>query len=100
MGENHFQAAPTAVYGVVLLFAAIAYFILQTVIVADHGRDSKMARALGEDWKGKLSMALYAAGAALAFWHAWISPCIYMFVALIWLVPDKRLEHVIHELRE
>ena len=100
MGGNHFQTAPTAVYGAVLLLAAIAYFILQNIIVADHGRDSKLARELGEDWKGKLSMLLYATGIAMAFWHAWISPYIYTLVALIWLVPDKRLERIIHELRE
>jgi uncharacterized membrane protein len=100
MGENHFQTAPTAVYGFVLLLAAVAYYILQNIIVADHGRDSKMAQALGNDLKGKLSMLLYATGIAVAFWQAWISPCIYTLVALMWLVPDKRLEHVIHERRE
>ncbi|HUE36027.1 MAG TPA: TMEM175 family protein [Candidatus Acidoferrum sp.] len=100
MGENHFEEAPTAVYGAVLLLAAIAYYILQSIIVADHGRDSKLARELGNDWKGKLSILLYATGMAAAFWHAWISPCIYTLVAFIWLVPDKRLEHIIHERRE
>ena len=97
MGKNHFQTAPTAVYGVVLLLASIAYYILQNIIVADHGRDSKLARELGEDWKGKLSMFLYASGIATAFWHAWISPFIYTLVALIWLIPDRRLARVIHE---
>jgi len=100
MGKNHFQTAPTAVYGAVLLLAATAYYILQNIIVADHGRDSKMARALGSDWKGKLSIVLYAMGIALAFWHSWISSVIYSFVALMWLIPDRRLEHVIHERRE
>jgi uncharacterized membrane protein len=100
MGKNHFQTTPTAVYGAVLLLAAVAYYLLQNIIVADHGRDSKMAQALGNDWKGKLSMVLYAAGIVVAFWHAWISPFIYTAVALIWLVPDKRLEPVIHERHE
>ena len=99
MGENHFQTAPTAIYGVVLLLAAIAYFILQNVIVADHGRDSKMARAIGEDWKGKLSVFLYAMGVGVAFWQAWISVIIYTVVALLWLIPDKRLERAMDELR-
>ena len=100
MGQNHFSPAPTAVYGAVLLLAAIAYFILQTVIVADHGRDSKLAREIGKDWKGKLSIASYATGTAVAFWHGWISCCIYALMALMWLIPDRRLEQVIHELRD
>jgi uncharacterized membrane protein len=100
MGENHFQTVPTAVYGAVLLLAAAAYYILQNIIMADYGRDSKMARAIGKDWKGKLSIVLYATGIITAFWAAWISPFIYTLVALMWLVPDKRLEHAIHELHE
>jgi len=100
MGKNHFQTAPTAVYGVVLFLAGVAYFILQNIIIADHGPDSKIARAIGHDVKGKLSMLLYAAGVVLAFWHAWISPFIYTFVALMWLIPDKRLEQIIHERKE
>ena len=100
MGENHFQTAPTAVYGTVLLLAAVAYFILQNIIIADHGRDSKIAQAIGEDRKGKLSIVLYAAGVGVAFWHAWISPVIYTLVALMWLIPDKRLEPVIQERQE
>ena len=99
-GENHFTPMPTAVYGAVLLLAAIAYYILQNIIVADHGRDSKLRREIGEDWKGKISIVLYVAGMALAFWHAWISSCIYTLVALIWLIPDRRLERVIHEVRD
>ena len=99
-GENHFQTGPTAIYGLVLLMAGVAYFILQNIIISDHGRDSKIARAIGDDLKGKLSMALYSAGVALAFWEPWISACIYTFVALMWLIPDKRLEQIINELRE
>lgn len=97
MGENRFTVAPTAVYGFVLLMAGMAYFILQSIIVADHGNDSKLARELGRDWKGKLSITLYAAGIGIAFWHAWLSSGIYTLVALLWLIPDKRLERVIHE---
>jgi uncharacterized membrane protein len=95
MGENHFAAAPVAVYGFVLFMAATAYFILQSLIVADQGTDSKLARELGKDWKGKLSIVLYAAGIGIAFWHAWVSTGIYTLVALLWLIPDKRLERVI-----
>jgi len=97
MGENHFAAAPTAVYGFVLLMAAIAYYILQCIIVADHKHDSRLASELGKDWKGKLSIALYTAGIGIAFWYASISSGIYMLVALLWLIPDKRLERAIHE---
>jgi uncharacterized membrane protein len=91
-GENHFATTPTAVYGVVLLCAAIAYYVLQSVIVARQGRDSELARALGSDWKGKSSLALYAIGIGLAFVNRWIALAIYVFVALMWLVPDRRLE--------
>jgi uncharacterized membrane protein len=99
MGQNHFTTLPTAIYGAVLLLAAIAYFILQGIIVADQGRDSKLAKALGRDWKGKASVVLYATGIATAFWQPWISSAIYTLVALLWLIPDKRLERVIDELR-
>jgi uncharacterized membrane protein len=97
MGENHFAAAPTAIYGVVLFMAGTAYYILQRIIIADHGHDSKMARAIGNDWKGKLSIILYAAGVGIAFWEAWISSVIYTVVALLWLIPDKRLERAMDE---
>ena len=91
-GENHFATTPTAVYGVVLLFAGIAYYILQSTIVARQGRDSALARALGSDWKGKLSPILYLCAVGLAFVNRWIAVGIYVAVALIWLVPDRRLE--------
>jgi len=91
-GENHFATVPTAVYGVVLLCAAIEYFVLQWVIVARQGPDSALARALGSDWKGKLSPLLYAAAIGLAFVSRWVALGIYIAVALIWLVPDRRLE--------
>jgi uncharacterized membrane protein len=99
MGENHFTTAPTAVYGAVLLLAAVAYFILQSVIVAGQGRDSKLAAAIGRDFKGKLSPVLYATAIALAFFRPWISCGIYGFVALMWLVPDRRIERALDESR-
>jgi uncharacterized membrane protein len=97
MGENHFAALPTAGYGVVLLMSAIAYTILQTVIVAQEGADSVLAQAVGKDKKGKLSMVLCAVAIPLAFVHQWISEAIYIFVALMWLVPDGRIESKLGE---
>src|SRR3982750_2559533 len=91
MGENHFSPLPSAVYGAVLLLAAIAYDVLQTLIVAAHGPDSHLARALGTDWKGKLSPILYATGIGLSFLRPIFAGCIYVGVALIWLIPDRRL---------
>jgi uncharacterized membrane protein len=95
MGENHFAAAPSALYGVVLLMAAIAYWILQQLIIASHGRDSVLAKAVGGDWKGKLSPVMYAIAIASAFWSRWIALGLYVFVALIWLIPDRRIEHAL-----
>jgi uncharacterized membrane protein len=92
MGEAHFAPLPVAVYGAVLLAAAIAYTILQLRIIAAQGQDSKLRAAIGDDSKGKLSAALYAAAVPLAFVHQWISGAIYIAVALIWLVPDPRIE--------
>jgi TMEM175 potassium channel family protein len=97
MGENHFAPLPTAVYGAVLLMAAIAYTILQTMIVAQQGADSVLAKALGNDMKGKLSMLLYAVAIPSAFIHQWIADAIYIFVALVWLIPDRRIESKISE---
>ena len=97
MGENHFTTAPTAIYGAVLLLAAIAYFILQNVIIVDQGRDSKLAKSIGRDFKGKLSPVLYATGIALAFFQPWISCAIYALVALLWLVPDRRIERAMDD---
>ena len=97
MGENHFQPAPTALYGAVLLLAAIAYKILQNLIVAEQGRDSKLAEAIGRDFKGKLSPFLYAIAIPLSFFRAWLAGAIFVFVALMWLVPDPRIERVVDE---
>jgi uncharacterized membrane protein len=97
MGENHFAPLPTAVYGVVLLLSGVAYTILQTSIVAAQGPGSKLATAVGHDMKGKLSMGLYALAIPLAFVHQWIADGIYIFVALMWLVPDRRIESLLTE---
>jgi uncharacterized membrane protein len=99
MGENHFASMPTALYGGVLLLAAIAYFVLQCTIVAQHGRESKLAIALGRDFKGKISPVLYAIAIPLSFFRAWIAGAIYVVVALTWLIPDRRLARVLEESR-
>ena len=95
MSENHFASAPSAVYGFVLLMAAIAYVLLQQRIIAAQGSDSLLHRAIGSDWKGKVSPVLYLAALPLAFVSHWIAQAIYVAVALIWLVPDRRIERAI-----
>jgi TMEM175 potassium channel family protein len=95
MGENHFAALPAAAYGVVLLMAAIAYWILQQRIIASQGEGSILRKAIGNDWKGKLSPALYVIAILLAFPSPWLSVAIYVFVALMWIVPDRRIERVL-----
>ncbi len=97
MGENHFTTAPTALYGAVMLFAAIAYYILQSVIVVQQGPDSRLAKSIGRDFKGKVSPVFYIIAIATAFVRPWISCCIYGLVALMWLVPDRRIERVVDE---
>ena len=92
MGENHAAAAPTAAYGFVLLMAAIAYYVLQRAIVARDGRDSVLASALGRDWKGKLSPLLYLAAIALSFVQPWMANGLYVIAAVLWLIPDRRIE--------
>jgi uncharacterized membrane protein len=95
MGENHFAATPTAIYGVVLLMAAIAYFILQRTIIAQQGKDSLLAKAIGRDFKGKFSPVCYLAAVLLTVVSPWISCGLYLFVALLWLVPDRRIERIL-----
>ena len=95
MGENHFAPLPTAIYGVVLLLAGVAYLILQNTIIARQGPGSKLKAAVGRDVKGKLSAALYMIAIPLAFVHQAISDAIYVLVALMWLVPDRRIERAI-----
>ena len=95
LGENHFAALPAALYGVVLLMAALAYWWLQQRIIAVQGRDSLLRRAVGSDWKGKLSPLFYAVAIPAAFWNTAVSLSLYVAVALLWLVPDRRIEHVL-----
>jgi uncharacterized membrane protein len=95
MGENHFAKTPTAAYGVVLLMCAIAYYILQQVIIATQGPDSLLRRAVGGDWKGKASPILYVLGIVSAYLSPWIAQGLYLSVALIWLIPDRRIERII-----
>ena len=95
MGENHFEPAPTAFYGVVLLMAGMAYTTLQRAIVARHGRDSILATAIGADLKGYLSLVFYAAAIAFSFLKVWIATGLYVAVALMWLVPDRRIERAL-----
>lgn len=96
LGENHFTSTPAAMYGVVMLMAAMAYWILQQQIVASQGPDSLLKKALGGDWKGKISPVLYASAIALAFVSSSASVAIYVLVALLWLVPDRRIERALH----
>ena len=95
MGENHFAPGPTALYGVVLLMAAVAYYILQSLIIESQGEDSLLKRAVKGDWKGKLSPALYLLAICAAFVSQWLSLAIYASVAVIWFVPDRRIERVL-----
>ena len=92
MGENDFAKVPTAAYGVVLLMAAIAYYILKTTIIAAQGDDSTLAEAMGSDLKGKMSPVLYAIAIPLTFVSQWIALALYIFVSLMWLIPDRRIE--------
>jgi uncharacterized membrane protein len=92
MGENHVAEVPTAVYGGVLLMAAIAYYVLQLTIISADGVDSEVRHAIGRDMKGKASPVLYATGIAFAFLEPWLAIALYVVVALVWLVPDRRLE--------
>jgi uncharacterized membrane protein len=100
MGENHFAPAPTALYGVILLFAGFAYLLLQHTILVQEGSDSMLAVAVGSDWKGRVSLFLYGIGIPAAFLHAWIAGALYVFGALIWLVPDRRIERKVSSARQ
>jgi len=95
VGENHLASTPTAVYGFVLLMAAVAYWILQKAIIAQQGRDSLLAAAIGSDWKGKLSPVIYFVAIPLAFLNPWIASGLYVLVALLWFIPDRRIEGVL-----
>jgi uncharacterized membrane protein len=91
-GENHFAALPVAFYGTVLLFAALAYFILTRSLISHHGKDSALAIALGRDFKGKVSVVIYALAIVLSFVNSWFAFLLYVLVAVMWLVPDRRIE--------
>lgn len=95
MGENHFAALPSAAYGLVLLMAAMAYYLLQNRIISVEGPRSQLQQAIGSDWKGKLSPVLYLVAMALAFVVPWVAQSLYVVVALLWLVPDRRIERVL-----
>jgi uncharacterized membrane protein len=95
MGENHFTAAPSALYGFVLLMASIAYWILQHSIILVAGPDAALKEAIGHDWKGKASPALYLLAILCAYWLPVVSETIYALVALMWLIPDRRIERVV-----
>ncbi len=97
MGENHFAALPTAMYGGVLLLAAVAFYILQTLLIRLQGSASLLGKAVGSDWKGKLSPALYIAGIASAALSPWLSMAFYAGVAMMWLVPDRRIESTLRD---
>lgn len=92
MGENHFATLPVALYGVVMLMAAIAYFILERSLIAHHGKNSTIAMALGKDYKALTSLMLYLVAIPLAFFNPYFSLAIFVFVAILWIVPDRRIE--------
>jgi uncharacterized membrane protein len=95
MGENHFAPLPVALYGAVLFMAAIAYYVLSRALIRHHGRDSMLAKAVGKDFKGKISVVIYAAAIPLSFLNQWIAFGLYIFVALIWFIPDRRIERTL-----
>jgi uncharacterized membrane protein len=97
MGENHFAALPVALYGAVLLMAGLAYWLLSRAIIQADGPDSLLAKAIGRDWKGSVSVVLYLLAIPLTFLHEWIAEAIYVGVALLWLIPDRRIERALQE---
>lgn len=96
MGENHFATAPVSIYGMVLLAASIAYFVLTRVLIRTHGWDSQLGRAVGKDFKGQISTAIYVIAIPLAWLNAWLAFSLYVLVAIIWLVPDRRIEKTLN----
>jgi len=97
VGENNFASWPVACYGVVQLFAAIAYFILTRVLIALHGRDSVLATAVGRDFKGKVSVVIYLSAIPISFVNSWFAFALYVLVAVMWLIPDRRIEKTLSE---
>ncbi|TYQ25741.1 TMEM175 family protein [Pseudanabaena sp. UWO310] len=94
-GENLFSAVPVALYGVVLMMSAIAYYILSRLLISHHGQDSTLAIALGRDFKGKISVVIYALAVLLSFLNPWLSLMLYVAVAIMWLIPDRRIERTL-----
>ncbi|HEY0803267.1 MAG TPA: TMEM175 family protein [Steroidobacteraceae bacterium] len=90
--ENHLVAAPVALYGFVLLMAAVAFFILAHILIRDNGPDSKLAKAFGKDFKGRISIVFYAVGIVLSLWQPWLGVMIYVLLAVMWFIPDRRIE--------
>jgi uncharacterized membrane protein len=97
MGENHFAARPVALYGVILLMSGVAYFILTRTLIGHHGRDSTLATAIGKDFKGVASVVLYVVAIPLAFVNPWVAYGMYVFVSIIWFIPDRRIERALKE---
>ena len=100
MNETHFSPIQVAAYGGVLLMSACAYTVLTKVLVAEHGKDSLIARGLGSDFKGNISLAIYVVAIAISYWQRWIACALYALVAAIWLVPDRRFERLLEERRK
>ncbi len=92
MGENHFSSSPVALYGIVLLMASLSYPILQQSLIKLHGKDSLLATSIGKDFKGKVSIVIYIVGILISFYNSWISFALYCVVAIIWFIPDRRIE--------
>src|SRR5262245_14338963 len=97
VNENHFAALPVALYGFVLLMAGIAYYLFERVLVAPHAKDSELRRAVGKDLKGLISLFIYVVAIALSFVNPWISCALYVFVAIMWFIPDPRIERALHQ---
>jgi uncharacterized membrane protein len=97
MGENHFSSAPVALYGIVLLMAALSYPVLLRSLIKLHGKDSLLATSIGKDFKGKVSIVIYCMGILISFYNSWISFALYCVVAFIWFIPDRRIEKRIKE---
>jgi uncharacterized membrane protein len=100
IGENPFAALPTALYGAILLLSSIAYRFLQCAIISEHGSNSRIAEALGPDWKGRVSPWLYLTGIGLSFVREWSGDAVYVLVALMWFIPDRRLARVVERSKE
>jgi uncharacterized membrane protein len=100
MGENHFAQWPVAMYGIVLLMSAVAYYILSRALIHHHGGNSALALAVGSDFKGRISIVFYVAAIALSFWNRWVALGLYVLVAVMWLIPDRRIEKTLTDTRQ